>query len=255
MAYSFYEKVALVTGGSSGIGFATAEMLLQGGAKVLIIGSNEGRGLNALEMLRQYKDAVKFKAIDVSMPYECKKAIEYTVAEFGKLDIVINSAGQYIEKPIIDVAEEEYDRIMDVNVKGTYFICKYAASELIKSGGGSIVNVSSDAGINGNFFCSTYCASKGAITIFTKAIALELISHNIRVNCVCPGDVSTPMLEKQLANVVNKSEHLKSIVDLYPIGRIGRPEEVAKVICFLASDEASFVVGAVWTVDGGLTVY
>ncbi|OPY58329.1 MAG: Cyclopentanol dehydrogenase [Pelotomaculum sp. PtaU1.Bin065] len=255
MAYSFKEKVALVTGGSSGIGLATAEMLLQGGARVLIIGSNEDKGLNALELLRQYKDAVKFKVIDVSLPYECKQAVEYAVAEFGKLDILVNSAGQYIEKPLIDVTEEEYDRIMDVNVKGTYFTCKYAVPELIKSGGGAVVNVSSDAGINGNFFCSTYCASKGAITIFSKAIALELISHNIRVNCVCPGDVSTPMLEKQLANVADKSEHLKRIVEVYPIGRVGRAEEVAKVICFLASDDASFVVGAVWSVDGGLTVY
>ncbi|MCG9969182.1 SDR family oxidoreductase [Pelotomaculum terephthalicicum JT] len=255
MAYSFKEKVALVTGGSSGIGLATAEMLLQGGARVLIIGSNEDKGLNALELLRQYKDAVKFKVIDVSLPYECKQAVKYAVAEFGKLDILVNSAGQYIEKPLIDVTEEEYDRIMDVNVKGTYFTCKYAVPELIKSGGGAVVNVSSDAGINGNFFCSTYCASKGAITIFSKAIALELISHNIRVNCVCPGDVSTPMLEKQLANVADKSEHLKRIVEVYPIGRVGRAEEVAKVICFLASDDASFVVGAVWSVDGGLTVY
>ncbi|OPX87511.1 MAG: Cyclopentanol dehydrogenase [Pelotomaculum sp. PtaB.Bin013] len=255
MAYSSSEKVALVTGGSSGIGFATAEMLLQGGARVLIIGSNENKGLNALEMLRQYKNAVKFKTIDVSKPCECKKAIEYAVAEFGRLDILVNSAGQYIEKPLVDVTGEEYDRIMDVNVKGTYFMCKYAAFELIKSGGGAIVNVSSDAGINGNFFCSTYCASKGAVTTFTKAIALELISHNIRVNCVCPGDIFTPMFEKQLANVVNKSEYIKRIVGVYPIGRIGKPEEVAKVICFLASDEASFVVGAVWSVDGGLTVY
>jgi len=251
--YNFAGKVALITGGTSGIGLETARQLLAQGATVAVIGSQINKGKVALEQLATDDDKLCFIQGDISKVSQCQGVVQQTVAKLGRLDIVINSAGIYMEKPIGEVTEEEFDQIMNINIKGTYFICKYALPHLRQAGGGAIVNVSSDAGINGNSFCTTYCASKGAVTIFTKALALESIHDGIRANCVCPGDVDTPMVQKQLVNVVNKVEYLRDMASVYPIGRIARPEEVAKVICFLASDDASFVNGAVWTVDGGLT--
>lgn len=249
----FKGKAALITGGTSGIGLETAKQLLGQGAMVALIGSQKEKGQRALEELKIYGNKVCFIQGDISQVSQCQAVVKETVAKLGRLDIVVNSAGIYMEKSIDKVTEEEFDQMMNSNIKGTYFICKYALPYLRQSGSGSIVNISSDAGINGNCLCTTYCASKGAVTVFTKALALESIHSGIRANCVCPGDVDTPMVEKQLVNVENKEEYLRDMASIYPIGRIARPEEIAKVICFLASEDASFVNGAVWTVDGGLT--
>ena len=250
---NFAGKVAIITGGTSGIGLKTAITLLQSGASVALIGRQEAKGQAIIEELAIYGSKVCFIQGDISKTQDCKKVIDEAMATFGRLDIVINSAGIYMEKAISDVEEDEFDQMMGVNIKGTYFICKYALPHLRQTGGGAIVNISSDAGINGNCLCTTYCASKGAVTIFTKALALESIHYGIRANCVCPGDVETPMLKEQLAGIDNPKEYLRDMASLYPIGRIAQPQEIANVICFLASDEASFVNGAVWTVDGGLT--
>jgi len=246
-------KVAMITGGTSGIGLSTAITLLQAGASVALIGRQLGKGQLALERLAMYGSKVCFIQGDISKVQQCAQVVEQTIARFGRLDIVINSAGIYMEKAIDDVTEDEFDQMMNSNIKGTYFICKFALPYLRKAGSGAIVNVSSDAGINGNCLCTTYCASKGAVTTFTKALALESIHYGIRTNCVCPGDVDTPMLEKQLASIDRPEEYLRDMASLYPIGRIAKPQEIANVICFLVSDAASFVNGAVWTVDGGLT--
>jgi len=251
--YQFEDKVAIITGGTSGIGLQTAITLLQCGASVALIGRQEEKGQAAIKELGLYESKVCFIQGDISKVQHCKNIIDQAVAKFGRLDIVINSAGIYMEKAIGDVEEDEFDHMMDTNIKGTYFICKYALPYLRQTGGGAIVNVSSDAGINGNCLCTTYCASKGAVTTFSKALALEAIHYGIRVNCVCPGDVDTPMLQQQLSGVDNPQEYLREMASVYPIGRIAQPQEIANVICFLASDGASFVNGAVWTVDGGLT--
>ncbi len=246
-------KVAMITGGTSGIGLSTAIILLQAGASVALIGRQLEKGQLALEQLAMYDSKVCFIQGDISKVKQCAHVVEQTIARFGRLDIVINSAGIYMEKAIDNVTEEEFDQMMNSNIKGTYFICKFALPYLRKAGSGAIINVSSDAGINGNCLCTTYCASKGAVTTFTKALALETIHYGIRANCVCPGDVDTPMLEQQLASIDRPEEYLRDMASLYPIGRIAKPQEIANVICFLASDAASFVNGAVWTVDGGLT--
>ncbi|MEN6411604.1 MAG: SDR family NAD(P)-dependent oxidoreductase [Veillonellales bacterium] len=252
MLYDFKSKVALITGGTSGIGLATARLLLQGGARVALIGSQKSKGRQALAELAEFGEQATYIQGDISRVTACRQAVDKTVEHYGKLDIVVNSAGIYLEKAITEVTPEEYERIMDVNVKGTYFICQAAVPALRKTQG-SIINVSSDAGLNGNILCSAYCAAKGAVTIFTKALALELARYNVRVNCVCPGDIDTPLLKQQLAMAPNRDACLKEMASVYPLGRIGRPEEIATVICFLASPAASFVTGSAWPVDGGLT--
>jgi NAD(P)-dependent dehydrogenase (short-subunit alcohol dehydrogenase family) len=253
--FDFNDRVAVVTGGTSGIGLATARMLLESGAKVLIVGRDRAKGELIIKESGPHRGNLKFICADVSSVTECESTIAMAVKFFGRIDILINSAGVYSEKLIGDVSEDEYDYIMDINVKGTYFMCKYAIPELEKSEAGAIVNVSSDSGLQGTLHATAYCASKGAVTIFTKSLALELASNNIRVNCVCPGDVATPMLARQFEEAEDKEKYYNYLLGLYPIGRFGKPEEVAAVICFLASPASSFVAGSAWPVDGGITAF
>lgn len=247
------DKVILITGGTSGIGLAAAEYFMYHRAKVVINGRDADKGAEALIKLKKIGEDAAFIRGDVAITSDCRRIVEETVAHFGRLDVVVNSAGVYQEKAIADVTEEDFAAVMDINIKGTYFVCKFAAQAMRKNGKGAIVNISSDAGINGNILCTTYCAAKGAVNTFSKALALELAPYSIRVNCICPGDVHTPMLERQLGESVDPAACLRDMASIYPMGRIAAPQEIAKVILFLASDAASFVTGAVWTVDGGLT--
>lgn len=252
MQYDVVNKVALITGGTSGIGLSAAKLLLENGARVVIAGRDASKGQEGLQMLIDFQDSVYYVQGDVSQPEDCQKIVAEVIRYFGRMDILVNSAGVYWEKSITDMTEAEYDMMMNANVKGTYFMCKWALPELRKAAGSSIITIASDAGINGNFLCTAYCASKGAVIAFTKALSLEAAQYGIRVNCVCPGDVATPMVDKQLTNNDN-TYSLSDMEMLYPLGRIAKPMEIASVIGFLASDAASFVTGAVWTVDGGLT--
>jgi len=252
MKLDFTGRVVLITGGTSGIGLAAARMFLEAGATVVLMGRNANRGSAAVKELSVRGAAPTFFCGNVTKVGDCERIIREVVEKLGRLDVLVNSAGEYLEKSIAEMVEAEFDRIMDVNAKGTYFMSKAAAASL-KISAGSIVNVSSDAGLNGNVNCTAYCAAKGAVTLFTKALALEMAPHGVRVNCVCPGDVATPMLDRQIAAAPNPGEFRREMESVYPMGRIGTPEEVAGVILFLASDAASFVTGAAWPVDGGLT--
>ena len=253
MKYDFNNKIVLITGGTSGIGLAAAKLFLQGGAHVLLNGRSSAKGQRAIDDLAEFAGKVRFIAGDVSKPEDCRKIAAQAALWHGRLDIVVNSAGVYLEKAITDTSVNEYDEIIDTNLKGTYFIAKYTVPHLRKQQSAAIVNVASDAGLNGNFLCTAYCAAKGAVVTFSKALALELAPYNIRVNCVCPGDIETPMLDKQLAETKDIDAARREMASVYPLGRIGSADESAQVICFLASDAASFVTGAAWTVDGGLT--
>lgn len=257
MDLQLHNKAVLITGGTSGIGISSAEIFVQEGARVMISGRNAERGWQALQhIIRTYPDAgdrIRLVCGDVGVVEDCRHIVSQTLERLGGLDIVVNSAGLSFNHHIEDIDEADFDRFMNTNVKGTYFICKYAVQHFRDQGPGCIVNVSSDAGLQGNKELSAYCASKGAVTMMTKALAVDMAPHNIRVNCVCPGDIHTPMLEADLQREHDPAGYLQRLTAPYPIGRLGRAEEVARVIAFLASDASPFTTGAAWTVDGGIT--
>lgn len=245
-------KVALITGGTEGMGYATAELFLKEGARVSITGRSEEKGRRALSGLSALGD-VHFVRGDVSRAEDALRMVEETVTRYGRLDILFNNAGIYIEKPAEDMTEDEWDCLMDVNVKGTFLVSKFAIPHMRRQGGGAIVNNSSDAGIIGNRNCPAYCASKGAVTLMTKAMALDYAGCGIRVNSVNPGTIDTPMLAREVEASGDPGAYIERTVAESPMGRIGRAEEVARAVLFLVSGESSFVTGASLSVDGGST--
>jgi len=245
-------KVALITGGSEGLGYATAVLFLREGAKVVITGRRQKKGLEAVKRLRK-RGEISFVRGDVSKAADAKRMVDETIKRHGRLDILFNNAGIYIEKLAEDMTEEEWDSVIDINLKGTFLLTKFAIPHMKRQGGGVIVNNSSDGGLIGNRSCPAYCASKGAITVMTKAMALDYAHDNIRVNSVHPATIDTEMLAREARVSRNQLEYLRVENEKHPIGRIGRPEEVAEAVLFLASGESSFVTGASLSVDGGMT--
>ena len=234
----------IITGGTSGIGLATAKIFLSKGFNCVLVGRSPARFEN---IKSQLGGRVEFISADVRKVEDCDKIVSRTIELFGGVDVLINSAGIYREGAITSTDEKTFDDIFATNVKGTFFMARAAVDALIKSRG-AIVNVASDAGLKGNYFCAAYSASKGAIVAFTKSLALELASFPVRVNCVAPGDILTPLTLNQLKISGGTVEELAKF---YPLGRIGTPEEVAQAIYFLSA--ASFITGAILSVDGGLT--
>ena len=246
-------QVALISGGTSGIGMATAELLLKQGRCVVINGRHEKDGQRAALKLRRFSSKVRFVAGDVSKVDDCKRIVKQTVDMFGDISALVTAAGYYEEELLVDVTEQSFDEMFGTNVKGTVFLCQ-AALPYIRNTKGSIVTVSSDAGLQGNVACSVYGASKGAVVSCTKSLSLEMAPHGVRVNCVCPGDVDTSLVDKQIAQTNQDAEQAKEEMGQhYPLWRIGKPHEIGEVIAFLLSSKASFVTGAAWTIDGGLT--
>jgi len=248
------DKVALITGGSSGIGKAIAERFLQEGANVIIASRSKARCDSVVKQLETISNgSVDYAVGDVSVWHDVQKMAEKTVARFGRIDILINNAGIYLEKRLEETDEVEWDRIININLKGVFLCSKAAYPHFKKQGGGTIVNMSSDSGISGNPCEAAYCASKGGVTNLTRAMALDYAKENIRVNAVCPAVINTPMLQREVDLHEDKEAYFKEIDDLHPIGRVGRPEEVAYAVLMVASGEASFITGANISVDGGFT--
>ena len=244
-------KIALITGGTSGIGEATAILFAREGAKIAIAGRNEERGRAVAAEIENCGGKAIFVRTDVRRSPECRRAVDETMRVFDGLDILFNNAGVFYPHNILDCTEEEWDLQMDINLKGTFLMSKAALPGMIKQGRGVIINNSSGWGIAGGDSAVAYCASKGGVVLLTKAMAIDHGRQGIRVNCICPGDVDTPMLpEDARMRGLKWEDYLAGCADR-PMGRIGTTDEIAKAALFLASDDSSFMTGAALVVDGG----
>lgn len=238
--------VALITGAAGGIGGATARRFVAGGWRVAALDVRDAGVDGALPVVA-----------DLRVVDDCRRAVAATVEHFGRLDAVVNAAGIWTEGPADETLEADFDRVLGVNVKGLYFLTSAAIPHLERQGG-CVVNLSSDAGIQGNAGAAVYCASKGAVSILTKALALELAPRGIRVNAVCPGDVDSPMLAGQARDFGgdHPEEYLAKLLAGYPQGaraRFIRPDEIAELIWFLAQPHATPITGANISIDFGLS--
>lgn len=238
-------KVAIVTGGASGIGEATVRLFLEEGCKVTVADVNQ-EALDA--MSNEYGESVLTLTVDVSKPKEVESMIQKTVAHFGKLDILHNNAGIGGFGLVPDITVEEWKKVFSIDVEGVFYGCKYAIPEMIKNGGGIIVNTASISGLGAEYAMATYNATKGAVINFTRTLANDHGGDNIRANAVCPGPIATPLLNA----AIEDKNILKAYQEIIPSGRIGKPEEIAKVVLFLASDESSYVNGTTIVADGGI---
>ena len=248
----FKGKVALVTGGGSGIGQATALKFAAEGASVVIGNRNEKAGLETVDLIQQAGGQASFRKTDVTKADHVRDLIKYTVDTYGGLHVAFNNAG--VDDPQAmtpEQTEATFDLVMNVNVKGVWYSMKYEIEQMLANGGGAIVNTSSIAGVIGFPGHAPYVASKHAVLGLTKTAALEYAKEGIRINAVCPGAIETPMLEGFTGGDNATLEYMKS---LHPIGRLGKPQEIADAVVWLCSDEASFVLGQGITVDGGFTV-
>lgn len=246
-------KVALITGGTSGIGCATALLFAREGAKVAITGRSEERGREVVHEVERVGGKAIFVRSDVRLPADCRRAVEETLRVLGPIDILFNNAGVFFPRTVPDCPEEEWDTTLDVNLKGTFLMSKFALPSMIARGSGVIINNSSGWGLVGGGAAASYCAAKGGVVLLTKAMAIDHGPQGIRVNCVCPGDVDTPMLPEDAKRRGVKWEDYLAEASRRPLGRIGTPEEIARAVLFLASDDSSFMTGAALVVDGGGT--
>lgn len=244
-------KVALITGGTSGIGEATAVRFAREGASVAITGRDADRGERVVQTIIASGGEALFVRSDVRFADECRQAVDQTLERFGRIDVLFNNAGVFHPRSVPECTEEEWDETIDSSLKGAFLMSKFVLPSMIERGSGSIIHTSSGWGILGGNKAAAYCAAKGGLVVMTKAMAIDHGPDGIRVNCVCPGDVLTPMLPDDAAKRgMSWDDYAAGAADR-PLGRIGTADDIANAVLFLASDEASFVTGEALVVDGG----
>ena len=247
-------KVAIVTGGGAGIGRAVALLFAREDAAVLVADLDEAGGQETVRMARETGGNAAFSRVDVTVTSQTEEMVGAAVDNFGGLDVLVNNAGIWIPGRVTELPEEDWDRVMEVNVKGVYLCSKYAISEMIKAGGGSIVNMASVGGFIGSTNYGAYNPSKGAVVLLTKNMALDYAGDNIRVNCVCPMLTDTEMARDIIDAQEGEAEAIRKVYERrIPLGRLGRPEDVAYGALYLASEESSYVTGTSLFIDGGYT--
>ena len=243
-------KSAFVTGGASGIGQATALAFAERGARVLVADVDADGAQETLRLVELGGGEANFVSCDVGDAASVEAAVDRCVELYGRIDCAFNNAGILGDMTLTaDCSEENFDRIMRVNLKGIWLSMKYEIPHMLRQGGGVIVNTASNAGMTGTPELGVYSATKGGVVMLTRSSALEYARSNIRINCVCPGLISTPLVAQQ---AIDYPEAVANFTELEPIGRLGRPEEVAEAVVWLSSDAASFVTGHPMAVDGGI---
>lgn len=244
-------KIAIVTGAGSGIGRGICLRLAEMGAYVAALDIDEDNARETVTQLEnQDADGNAFKC-DVRVAADCHQAVAAIIEKWGKVDILCNCAGIAIRKDVIELTEEEWDRALDVTLKGIYLLSHEVIPHMIRGGGGSIINIGSGWGLKGGPRAASYCAAKGGTVNLTRAMAIDHGRHNIRVNCVCPGDVDTPMLLSEREQLGQDANSFMREAASRPLGRVGAVEDIANAVLFLASPMASWITGAALVVDGG----
>ena len=245
------DKVALITGGASGIGRATARLLAQEGAAVAVVDLDEAAGQEVARTIAAGGGQAIFVRADVSRAADCRRAVQQTVDKWGKVDILFNNAGIIRRANVLDTTEAEWDRVMAVNVKSIFLLGKFAIPVMAETGGGTIINTASGWGLVGGRNAVSYCASKGAVVNMTRAMAMDHGEQNIRVNCICPGDTDTAMLRHEARQLGEPDDSFLADAADRPLRRLGTPEDIAQAVLYLAGDASAFVTGTALVVDGG----
>lgn len=250
----FTGKTVLITGGTSGIGLASAEVFARQGASLVIAGRSQTKGQAAVEQLARMNAQAVYIRADVRDEAHVANMVDETLAAFGRLDVLVNSAGAMHRVQITEMEQSEWDSILDTNLRGVYLVSKYALPHIVRQGAGAVVNVASYLGVFGARHTSpAYGASKAGVVALTRSMALQVGPQGVRVNAVCPAFTVTPLNEHIILDAPDPEQKEREIAQPYPLGRLGRPLDIAAGILFLASEEASWITGTTLVIDGGLT--